>query len=67
MPTIYTTVGSNVSGGFALPRADRGVFVEVPSLTAGSEIRFKTSPVSGGPLLLAPVPAPGLGPAVARG
>lgn len=49
MPTIYTTVGSNVSVGFALPRSDRAVYVEVPSLTAASEIRFRTSPVSGGP------------------
>lgn len=48
----YITVGTAtpaVSAAFTLAKADRAVVVEVPSLTAGGELRPQFSVTSGGP------------------
>lgn len=48
----YVTVGTAtppVSQAFALLQPDRNVVVEVPSLTAGGEVRPQFSATSGGP------------------
>lgn len=48
----YVTVGTatpSVSQAFTLNRADRRLIVEVPSLTAGGELRPQFSATSGGP------------------
>lgn len=50
--TYYVTVGTatpSVSQAFTLNRADRRLVVEVPSLTAGGELRPQFSATSGGP------------------
>ena len=52
MSTIYTTIGTAtpaVSTAFALERGDRDLVVEVPSLSAGGELRPQFSATSGGP------------------
>ncbi len=51
----YVTVGTAtpaVSTAFALDRSDQSVVVEVPSLTAGGELRPQFSATSGGPFWL---------------
>lgn len=40
--------GQSVSAAFALERADLGLVIEVPSLSAGSEVRPQFSATSGG-------------------
>ena len=52
MATLYTTIGTAtpaVSAAFALDRADRDLVIEVPSLSAGGELRPQFSATSGGP------------------
>lgn len=52
MATQFVTVGTAtpaVSTAFTLERPDRPLVVEVPSLTAGGEVRPQFSATSGGP------------------
>lgn len=51
MGNIYAIVASGqaVSGAFSLERPDRPLIVEIPSLSAATEVRPQFSATSGGP------------------